>query len=85
MKNCTDCGRPWIELSRDMEGEKTVKRVMAAHDCDGVGVLASWFHTGESWEMWETTMEEGVERTGTDYECPPLVEIGCISTGGRSR
>ena len=40
-----------------------------------VGGLASWFHTGESWEMWETTMEEGVERTGTDYECPPLVEM----------
>lgn len=39
-EHCESCGRPWLTLATIRTAGAQPREVMAAHDCDGVGVLS---------------------------------------------
>ncbi len=39
-KRCVDCGHQWAMLGRIYIDSGLILEAMAAHDCDGIGVLA---------------------------------------------
>lgn len=47
--SCPDCGGRWSRLSCTFT-DSGVTEVMAAHSCDGIGVLAMWRRVGSGWE-----------------------------------
>ncbi len=63
MKNtalCSFCNRQWIILS-SIGNTEGPSEVMAAHDCDGIGVVAIWHLEADgSWRVREANTEEGI-------------------------
>ena len=65
-KYCQECLRKWKLLSYLFSGTEVLE-AMAAHDCDGVGVMAIWKKNSstQTWNRREITTEE------IDYDREP--------------
>lgn len=78
---CSGCNCRWVELHRIYDSQQ-VHELMAAHSCDGIGVVAEWLWRDGAWEVYATDTESGERRQVTDFqedECvppePPLPEL----------
>lgn len=47
-----------MELSRIHDSER-LHELMAAHDCDGVGIIARWGREDGGWRVWAVDTEKG--------------------------
>ena len=75
---CESCGGKWAILSTNIDDETGPVVVMAAHDCDSIGVLATWTLKDDgTWRIWTTDTEHGflaTEEPETPISpTPPLV------------
>jgi hypothetical protein len=76
MANCPECGRLWIELSRDADGDSAT-RIVAAHDCAGVVEVATWMRCGGVWWMTSDVVDDLTQliiwRHGDErFQAPPV-------------
>ena len=89
MANCPECGRPWIELSRDADGDSAT-RIVAAHDCAGVVEVATWMRCGGVWWMTSDVVDDltqlviwrhGDERFQAPPPGPPTMVVRAVADG----
>lgn len=71
---CRECGAQWVVLSAIGDG-RSVDDITAAHDCDGIGVLARWHLRDGKWEAYEIHTEMDADPI---EDPPPLAQVGMV-------
>lgn len=68
---CPECGCHWQILSTISVDGRPVE-VIAAHVCDGIGVVSQWLIFDKGWEMREATTEDAQLVDSDAWQPPPL-------------
>ena len=83
---CDSCGRPWIRLGGVQTDDGVIHELVAAHDCDGVGVVASWYRDEQEPSGWRVraTDLETAGRPLLEEDCvPPMPPLAPVTRTGR--
>ncbi len=60
LASCVECNGRWIEISR-VQSKLGISQYTAAHDCEGIAVVATWSRDGDRWVMHSACSEDGSE------------------------